>query len=174
MDMTSHVVAEIEPTPQSQEHEPAEYPVSIFGKLPDGCVLEEQQLQVLMHWYRKAIAAAERLPADVSDDAMDAACAIVWRLYAAILAANAFNAGNVALKLQAVLMKLDLDKSESIEEVLDVEDIRRLAAELSDAIKLSGPVKKVGVLRRGRKLTCTGSVLSLSIVPHERASNAQL
>lgn len=53
-------------------------------------------------------------------------------------------------------MKLDLDKSNSIEEALDVADIRRLAAELSDATKMSVPLKKVGALRRGRKLTRAG------------------
>jgi hypothetical protein len=73
-------------------------------------------------------------------------------------AASAFRlthgASHVALKLQAVLTKLDSEKS--IEEALDVDDIRRLTTELSDAIKPSAPVKKVGALRRGRKLTRTG------------------
>jgi hypothetical protein len=113
-------------------------------------------IQMLMHWYRKAIAAVERLPADVSDDELNAGCDIVRRVYAAILVAKTHSAGNVALKLQAVLMKLDLEKSNSIEEALDVDDIRRLAAELADATKPSMPVKKVGALRRGRKLTRTG------------------
>jgi hypothetical protein len=156
MDMTRHVVAEIEPILQSHEYAPADYPASIFGKLPEGLVLEEQQIQVLMHWYRRAIAAAERLPDNVSDDELDAACNIVRRLYAAILAARTCRAGDVALKLQAVLMKLDLDKSDSIEEALDVDDVRRLAAELGDATKRMVPTKKVGSLRRGRKLTRAG------------------
>jgi hypothetical protein len=156
MAMTSHVVAETEPAPELQDSNTADYPFSIFGKLPDGLVLEEQQIQVLMHWYRNAIAAVERLPADVSDDELDTGCDIVRRLYAAILTAKTHSAGNVALKLQAVLMKLDSEKSDSIEEALDVDDIRRLAAELSDATKPSAPVKKVGALRRGRKLTRTG------------------
>jgi hypothetical protein len=40
MDMTSNVVTEIQPTPQLQEYKAVDYPVSIFGKLPDGFVLE--------------------------------------------------------------------------------------------------------------------------------------
>jgi hypothetical protein len=156
MDVTMNIATEIEPTPQLQEYKTADYPVSIFGKIPAGFVLEEQQIQVLMHWYRKAIAAVERLPADVSDDELDAGCDVVRRLYAAVLAAKTHSAGNVALKLQAVLMKLGLEKSNSIEEALDVADVRRLASEMVDATKLSLPVKKVGAPRRGRKLTRTG------------------
>lgn len=156
MDMTSNVAADVEPVPQLQEDKIADYPVSIFGKLADGFVLEEQDIWMLMHWYRRAIAAVERLPADVSDDELDAGCDIVRRLYAAIHKAKTHSASHVALKLQAILMKLDLDKSDSIEEALNVDDVRRLAAELSEATKPSMPVKQVGALRRGRKLTRTG------------------
>jgi hypothetical protein len=156
MDMTCHVVAQIEPVHQSQEYEPADYPASIFGKLPEGFVLEEQGIWMLMHWYRKAIAAAERLPSDASDDELDTACDIVRRLYAAILSAKTHSAGHVALKLQAVLTKLDSEKNNSIEDALDVDDIRRLAAELVEATKPSMPKKKVSALHRGRKLTRTG------------------
>jgi hypothetical protein len=154
MDITNSVVNE--PARWLLESKAADYPVSIFGKLPDGFVLEEQMIQTLMHWYRKAIAAAERLPSDASDDEIDAACDIVRRLYTAILTAKSHSAGNVALKLEAVLLKLDSEKNESIEEALDVADIRRLAADLVDATKLSPPVKKVGAPSRGRRLTRTG------------------
>lgn len=156
MDMTSSVIRETSSVTSSFENATERYPAAIFGKLPAGFVLEEQDIWMLMHWYRKAIAAAERLPADVSDDELDAGCDIVRRLYAAILTAKTHGASHVALKLQAVLTKLDSEKSNSIEEALDVDDIRRLAAELVEATKLSMPVKKVGALRRGRKLTCTG------------------
>jgi len=60
------------------------------------------------------------------------------------------------LKLEAVLLKLDSERNNSIEEALDVDDIRRLATELADAIKLLGPVKKPGAPRHGRKLTRAG------------------
>jgi len=156
MDMTSNVVAEVEPVPQLQEDKTADYPVSIFGTLPDGFILEGQLIQMLMHWYRKAIAATERLPTDVSDDELNAACDIVRRLYTAILTAKTHNACEVALKLEAVLIKLDSEKNNSIEDALDVDDIRRLATELVDATKLSGPVKKLAAPRRGRKLTRIG------------------
>jgi hypothetical protein len=111
---------------------------------------------MLVHWHRKAIAAAERLPEDVSDDELDAACDVARHLYAAILAAKTHGASHVALKLQAVLTKLDSEKNNSIEDALDVDDIRRLAAELVEATKPSMPTKKVGALHRGRKLTRTG------------------
>jgi hypothetical protein len=156
MDMTSHVVAQIEPAPQLQEYKSADYPAAIFGKLPEGFVLEEQEIWMLMHWYRGAIAAAERLPDDVPDDELEAACDIVRRLYAAILSAKTHGASHVALKLQAVITKLDSEKNNSIEDALDVDDIRRLAAELVEATKPSMPKKKVSALCRGRKLTRTG------------------
>jgi hypothetical protein len=157
MDMASSLIRKTSTvTTSSPENATERYPAAIFGKLPDGFVLEDQMIQTLMHWYRKAIAAVERLPADVSDDELDAGCDIVRRLYAAVLTAKTHSAGNVALKLQAVLMKLDSEKSNAIEEALDVDDIRRLAEELADATKPSLPVKWVGALRRGRKLTRAG------------------
>jgi hypothetical protein len=159
MDMANSMIRET-PTvtfsPDNAANTTERYPATIFGKLPDELVLEEQQIQVLMHWYRKAIATVERLPDDASDDELDTGRDIVRRLYTAILAAKTHNAGNVALKLQAILMKLDTDKSDSIEEALNVEDIRRLAEELSDATKPLAPTRKVGSLRRGRKLTRIG------------------
>jgi hypothetical protein len=157
MDMANSIIRETGTvTTSSPENATEHYPAAIFGKLPDGFVLEDQMIQMLMHWYRKAIAAADRLPLDTSDDELDAACDIVRRLYTAILKAKTHGAGNVALKLEAVLLKLDSEKNESIEDALDVDDIRRLAAELSDATKLLTPAKKVGALRRGRKLTRAG------------------
>jgi hypothetical protein len=54
MDMTTDVAAEVEPVPQLQEDKTADYPVSIFGKLPDGFELEEPSICVLNLWHRKA------------------------------------------------------------------------------------------------------------------------
>jgi hypothetical protein len=156
MDMAISVIPDTAEVTSFSEDISECYPAEIFGQLPDGFRLQDQSIHMLVHWHRKAIAAVERLPEDVSDYELDAACEIVRRLYAAILAAKTHGASHVALKLQAVLTKLDSEKSNSIEEALDVDDIRRLAAELYDAIKPSAPVKKVGALRRGRKLTRTG------------------
>jgi hypothetical protein len=156
MDMANSMIREAATVTFSSDNTTERYPAAIFGELPDGFVLEDQDIWMLMHWHRKAISAVERLPADVSDDELDASCDIVRRLYTAILTAKTHSAGNVALKLQAVLIKLDSEKNNSIEDALDVADIRRLAAELVDATKLSAPVKKVGAARRGRKLTRTG------------------
>jgi hypothetical protein len=156
MDMASSVTPDAIAVASFSESSSERYPEAIFGKLPPSFRLQDQPIWMLVHWHRKAIAAADRLPADVSDEELDSACDIVRQLYAAILTAKTHGASHVALKLQAVLTKLDSEKSDSIEEALDVDDIRRLAAELSDAIKPSAPVKKVGALHRGRKLTRTG------------------
>ena len=156
MDMATSIIRETATVTFSSDNTTERYPAAIFGKLPDGFVLEDQDIWMLMHWYRRAIATADRLPADASDDELDAACDTVRRLYAAILAAKTHSAGHVALKLEAVLIKLDSEKSNSIEEALDVDDIRRLAAEPVEVTKPSAPVKKVGALHHGRKLTRTG------------------
>src|SRR5437773_12324358 len=76
------------------------YPAEIFGQLPDGFRLQDQSIHMLVHWHRKAIAAVERLPEDLSDDELDAACDIARRLYAAILTAKTHGASHIALKLQ--------------------------------------------------------------------------
>ncbi|UPJ63512.1 hypothetical protein [Bradyrhizobium sp. 191] len=156
MDMAISVMPDTAAVTSFSEDVSECYPAEIFGQLPDGFRLQDQSIHVLVHWHRKAIAAVEHLPEDVTDYELGAACDIVRRLYVAILTAKTHGASHVALKLQAVLTKLDSEKSNSIEEALDVDDIRRLAAELSDAIKPSAPVKRVGALRRGRKLTRTG------------------
>jgi hypothetical protein len=152
--------------PISQKQSAGEYPAEIFGKLPEGFVLEEQQIEVLCFWHRKAIEVISEFLAGASDrpatdEKLDAYCQTKNRILEVILSARASRAGQVAAQLSAVVSEIDcLQGAEtvpvSIEEVLHVDDIVKISAELTKATAQIVPKKRTGALQRGRKLTHAG------------------
>jgi hypothetical protein len=90
------------------------------------------------------------------EEKLDAFCMIKNRISWAILSAPASSCGQVAAKLRAVVHEFENLKTDSIEEVLDVDDVIKLAAELTVATAPIVPKKRVGILQRGRKLTRAG------------------
>ncbi|WP_426440259.1 hypothetical protein [Bradyrhizobium genosp. P] len=110
-----------------------EYPPEIFGDLPQRFVLEEQQPIGLLCWHRRSIEVVDSLSlSDSDEEEFDAYCAIKNRILEAVLSARATRSGEVAAQLGAVFAEIDcLGTGVSIEEVLNVAHIRKLAAELS-------------------------------------------
>jgi hypothetical protein len=148
-----------------------EYPPEIFGKLPEGFVLEEQtQIETLCFWHRKAIEVTDAMQDRMADAAdADAAweefshyCEIKNRILAAVLSASATRPGQVAAQLRAVVAEFDClqgpatNMETSIEEVLQASHIVKMSAELTKATAPIVPKKHVGSLQRGRKLTRAG------------------
>jgi hypothetical protein len=145
-----------------------EYPPEIFGKLPDGFVLEKQSIEMLCFWHRKAIEVVNAMqehfdhapPSEAAWEEFTAYCEIKNNILAAILSAHAVRPGQVAAQLRAVVAEADHLSSPtckvSIEEILQVDDIVKMSAELTGATAPIVPKKRVGALQRGRKLTRAG------------------
>ena len=152
------ILAEFRRGPLVHEGPFPEYPPEIFGKLPAGFVLEEQGIEMLCFWHRKAIDVIDR-PID-DDDELSAFSAIKNRILGAVLSARPSTSGQVAAQLRAVVAEIDCLSTEtvpvSIEEVLDVHDIDKMATDLTVATAPILPKKRVGSLQRGRKLTRAG------------------
>ena len=132
----------------------AEYPSSVFGRRPAGFVLEQQSIHMLAHWHRKSLKAIDESPA--TDEEFSARCTLARRLLEAILGAKTRLPSEVAVQMSAAIETINAEDNNSIEEVLDVEDFRRLAANLASATAPLRPTKCVGALNRGRKLTRAG------------------
>lgn len=138
-----------------------EYPLEIFGWLPDGFVLEEQQIEMLCFWHRKAIEVIDQFldgaPYNAAtDEKLDDYCQIKNRILWAILSAPVSMARQVAAKLRAVVHEMECLKTDCVEEVLNREDMVKMSADLTMATAPIVPKKRVGALQRGRKLTRAG------------------
>jgi hypothetical protein len=86
---------------------------------------------------------------------------------------HALQVTEVAAQLRTVVAEIECLKTDSIEEVLDVDDVIKLAAELTKGSAPIVPKKHLGALQRGRKLTRAG-LLFRSELPSSRAGNRQL
>jgi hypothetical protein len=101
-------LAEIRRGPLVHQGSFPEYPPEIFGKLPDGFVLENQQIEMLCFWHRKAIEVLnERSDEGITDEELDGYCAIKNRILEAVLSARAATSRQVAAQLRAVLAEID-------------------------------------------------------------------
>jgi hypothetical protein len=158
MDMTSNVVTEIEPTPQLQEYKAADYPVSIFGRLPAGFVLKNQQIQMLVFWQRKAMKAVNDLPAGCTDADMAAALAPANEIMDAIKGFVSKRPSEVAAQMRAIVEWLEFMEEDCIEVELSLADFKHFTQSLVDATAPLRPKKETGPLYRGRKLTRHGLV----------------
>jgi hypothetical protein len=160
-----------EPAKPQARPEIGEYPPEIFGKLPDGFVLEKQSIEMLCFWHRKAIEVVNAMQehfdhaphSKAAWEEFTAYCEIKNGILAAILSAPAVRPGQVAAQLRAVVAEADQLSSPtckvSIEEILQVDDIVKMSAELTVATAPIVPKKRVGNLRRGRKLTRAGLLM---------------
>jgi hypothetical protein len=137
-----------------------EYPPEIFGKRPGGFILEEQPIEMLCFWHQKANVVIDELPNEGNyqaiDERLSVFCNIKHRILAAILAAPASRAGQVAAKLRAVVAEMEAIDADSVEEVLDGDDVVKISAELTTATAPIVPKKRIGALQRGGKLTRAG------------------
>ncbi|UWU73032.1 hypothetical protein N2603_23280 [Bradyrhizobium huanghuaihaiense] len=153
-------LAELRRGPLVHEGPFPEYPPEIFGKLPEGFVLEEQLIEILCFWHRKSIEVVDSMSlSGAADDEEEfaAACAIKNRILQAALSARATRSSEVAAQLGAVVAEIDcLGAGVGIDEVLDVDHIQKLSAELSEATSPIVPKKPVGALQEGNKLTRAG------------------
>jgi hypothetical protein len=162
MDMITSVAAEIEPVPQLQEDKPVDYPVAIFGRLPDGFVLEEQSIYLLNIWHRKA---SEMLAAYEESDGADEGseeCAqfecvdgLRQKIFEASFLTTLRNSGEIAALLEIIVRHLRSRGDENCEG-LDIFELQRIQKQLDDFTRLFPPKKHVGMPHRGRKLTRAG------------------
>jgi hypothetical protein len=109
---------------------------------------------MLAHWHRKSLQEINESPA--TDEELSTQSALARRIFEAILCAKTRLASEVAVQMAAVVATISAEKTGAIEEVLDVEDFRKLAANLLAATAPLRPTKHVGALNRGRKLTRAG------------------
>jgi len=134
----------------------AEYPVSIFGKLPAGFTLEqEKSVHQLTYWHSKTQGVISELDYNADEEMFAAHCTILRKIVQAVLAVETQFASEVAIQLELAVEMIDTEKT-SIEDVVDVDDLRRLATNLRKATAPLRPTKRVGALQRGRKLTRAG------------------
>lgn len=159
-------LAELRRGPLAHEGSFPEYPPEIFGKLPDGFVLQEQGIEMLCFWHRRAIEVLDERSegGGIADEELDDYCAIKNRILEAVLSARAATSGQVAAQFRAVLAEIDCLQNGgtvpvSIEEVLHVDHIVKMSAELTMATAQIVPKKRVGHLQRGRKLTRAGLLM---------------
>lgn len=139
---------------------PPRYPAAVFGKLPAGFVLKMQGVEMLAHWHRKAMAAVDALPAGYTETDMDAAMAVANEVFEAIKSLKIGYASGVARQMSAVVERLNwLKNGEAVEEELTVAELKQMSDNLLAATALPEPTKRVGPLRRGRKLTRAGLLI---------------
>lgn len=142
------------------EYDCSDYP-EIFGKVPAGFVLEGQPIELLCHWHRTAIDVIDRFFAkepdsEAKDEKFTVYCQIKNSILGSILSGHASTPRQVASQLRAAVAEIATLKTDSIEEVLDVDDVVKIAAELTKATAPIVPKKYPGALQRGRKLTRAG------------------
>lgn len=131
------------------------YPVAIFGKLPAGFVLKNQQIQMLVFWLREAMKAVDELQ-DKSDVNMAAALAPANELLDAIKGFAAKRPSEVAAQMRSIVEWLEFVEEDSIEVELSTAVFKHFTQCLVDATAPLHPKKKTGALQRGGKLTRFG------------------
>ena len=143
MDMTSTVVAEIEPAPQLQEDKPVDYPVSIFGKLPDGFVLEEQNIHSLNIWHRKAseILAAYEKPGGADEGSEERAQfervdVLRQQIFEASFVTTLRNSGEIAALLEIIVRHL-MSRGDENCEGLDICELQMIQKKLDQFTRLT-------------------------------------
>jgi hypothetical protein len=134
------------------------YPAAIFGKLPAGFVLKDQQIRMLVYWHRKAMKAVDDLPAGSTDADMAAAMAPVNELLDVIKAFVAKRPNEIAAQMRAILEWMDFSAEHCIEVELSTADFRNITRCLTAATEPLRPKKKTGALQRGRLLTRFGLI----------------
>jgi hypothetical protein len=141
--------------PQLEPADEARYPREIFGQLPPGFVLANQQIQMLVFWVRKALKAVDDLQ-DRSDVNMAAALAPANELIDAIKGYEAKRPSEVAAQMRAIVEWLEFFEEDRVEVELSVHNFKHLTQCLVDATAPLYPKKKTGALQRGGKLTRFG------------------
>jgi hypothetical protein len=131
------------------------YPREIFGRLPLGFVLANQQIQMLVFWLRNAMKAVDDLQ-DKSDVNMAAALAPANELIDAIKGFKAKRPSEVAAQMRAIVEWLEFLEEDSVEVELNLHNFKHLTQCLVDATAPLRPKKKTGALSRGGKLTRFG------------------
>src|SRR4051794_24833986 len=118
--------------PNSNE---TEYPVEIFGSLPAGFELRNQSVHLLAHWHGKTLKAIGKFAGadDLNQDELNAFRRIARNLFEALMAAETPSAGEVAKQLTAAVEMAKADETYMIEDILDLDHLRRLADNLTKA-----------------------------------------
>jgi hypothetical protein len=142
--------------PSSNE---TDYPVEIFGHLPAGFELRNQSVHLLAHWHGKTLKAISEFAGsedDLNQNELNNFRRIARDIFEAIMATETPRASEVAKQLTVAVEMAKADETNMIEDILDVDDLRRLATNLTKATAPLHPTKRVGALQRGRKLTRAG------------------
>lgn len=131
------------------------YPRAIFGKLPDGFVLKNQQIHMLVFWLRKAMTAIDEVTGK-TDAEMAAALVPANELLEAIKGSTCRYPHEIAAQMQAIVEWLEFTEEDCIEVELNAADFKRFAQNLAAATAPIKATKSIGPLQRGRKLTRAG------------------
>jgi hypothetical protein len=133
------------------------YPEEIFGKLPTGFVLKKQSIPMLLYWHRKTMEAIDaRDPIDDERD-FDNHCRLERTISEAVLQAVPSSVAEVASQLTHVVNVMAFHKNDaSIEEAIDAEQFKHIAASLARLTAFIRPKKTQGAATKGRKLTRAG------------------
>ncbi|MDB5579646.1 MAG: hypothetical protein JWR80_4822 [Bradyrhizobium sp.] len=136
----------------------------IYGSLPigrDGFALDRQLIQMLDIWHQRAVEICQAFE-KVADNAgrdefekFEEVVAIKEDIYWAAIKAEVRRPSEIALQLQIIVRDASLGTDDSCE-FLSVKELSVIAANLLEATKPLVPKKRVGTLRRGRKLTVAG------------------
>ncbi|MEH2476215.1 hypothetical protein V1281_002615 [Nitrobacteraceae bacterium AZCC 2161] len=133
----------------------------VYGSLPigrDGFTLDRQMIQMLNFWHHRAVdicLAFEKAPDDAGRHEFEEILTIKEDIYRASLKAEVKRPSEVALQLQIIVRDASLSTDDSCE-FLSVKELSVIAMNLLEATKPLVPKKRVGALRRGRKLTVAG------------------
>jgi hypothetical protein len=131
--------------PNSNE---TDYPVEIFGRLPGGFTLEQQSVHSLAHWHGRTLKAISEFAGsdDLNQDELNNFRRIARDIFKMIMAAETPSASEVAKQLMVAIEMAKAGETNVIEDILDLDHLRRLATNLTKATAPLRPTKRVGAL----------------------------
>jgi len=142
-------------------------PHPVFGTAPigrDGCTLEAQPIWALNAWHKKASKILEPYyaPGDLSEEdekRFEGILSITWDIYNAACSTKLYSSRDVAVLLELISRHNDNNGAGNDDIVVDRDLLRRLTSELDRLTAFPRQQKKVGALRKGKKLTRAGLLL---------------
>lgn len=135
----------------------------VYGTTPIGrgdFALENQSIHMLNFWHKKAIAASEaywkQAPKNKPDDdpEYETLYSCKWAIFEAALKAKINNAREFAILLE--LVQRHASDAGGLSDVLNLDQFKGMTQSLAVVTEPLRPMKRVGALQRGRKLTRAG------------------
>jgi hypothetical protein len=138
----------------------------VYDNIPigiDGCSLDNQQIEMLDFWHKKASNLLEPWgrPGDITDEQeayFQKIHSYQWDCYNAAMEREATNSHELALLLGIIVRhnKANGGPTEDCCEFLSGDTLAKLAQAALNVSEMPTPQKRVGALRKGNKLTRTG------------------